>query len=68
MFLLELDGWNKAVFDCIRGLGKNEFDLKELYVFQPELKKKYPNNNFIEQKIQQEMFWRKAGVAVRICN
>jgi hypothetical protein len=53
--MYSLNGWTKAVFDCIQKLGKKEFELKELYDFKSDLKKVYPFNNHIEQKIQQQV-------------
>ena len=50
-----LNGWTKEVFNCIQKLGKKEFEIKELYIFQQDLKKLYPLNNHIEQKIQQQV-------------
>ena len=34
---------------------KQNFTLQELYTFVPNLKTKYPNNNFIEDKIRQQL-------------
>ena len=34
---------------------KQNFTLQELYTFVPYLKTKYPNNNFIEDKIRQQL-------------
>lgn len=66
--MYRLNGWNKHVFDCIQKLKKEEFDLKELYVFRSDLKKIYPGNNYIEQKIQQVVaqFFEKEGFLKRI--
>ena len=50
-----LSGWSKCVFNSIRKLGKNEFELNELYQFKADFKKDYPLNNNIEQKIQQQV-------------
>ena len=40
---------------CIENLNKKEFHLKELDVFLDELQLKYPNNNFIKDKIRQQL-------------
>ena len=34
---------------------KQNFTLQELYTFVPYLKTKYPNNNFVEDKIRQQL-------------
>lgn len=49
-----LTGWTREVWECIQLLNKDEFELDELYSFKPKLLKAYPNNNHIEQKIQQQ--------------
>jgi type II restriction enzyme len=40
---------------CIETLNKKEFCLQELYNFEEILKLKYPNNNFIKDKIRQQL-------------
>jgi type II restriction enzyme len=40
---------------CIESLHKNEFTLQEIYDFESALKQKYPNNNFIKDKIRQQL-------------
>lgn len=50
-----LTGWTKEIFKRIKRLNKDKFELKELYQFIPELKEIYPRNNYIEQKIQQQV-------------
>ncbi len=66
-----LDEWNKTLFlrdskteqkswlidimMCIDKLDKKEFSLQEFYTFVPYLKTKHPNNNFIKDKIRQQL-------------
>lgn len=52
---LETKGWLLDVMNCIDGLNKNEFNLNEVYNFEEVLKKKHPNNNFIKDKIRQQL-------------
>ena len=40
---------------CIENLNKQEFTLAEMYGFESILKQKYPNNNFIKDKIRQQL-------------
>ncbi len=40
---------------CIEKLNKKEFSLQEIYVFENSLKEKYPQNNFIKDKIRQQL-------------
>jgi type II restriction enzyme len=49
-----LTGWTKEVWECIKLLNKGEFELNELYSFTTRLKEIYPDNNHVEQKIQQQ--------------
>jgi type II restriction enzyme len=50
----EQKGWLLDVMMCIDKIG-NQFSLKELYAFVPYLKTKHPDNNFIEDKIRQQL-------------
>ncbi len=47
--------WIFDIMICIEKLNKREFHLKELDVFLDELQLKYPNNNFIKDKIRQQL-------------
>ena len=40
---------------CIENLNKKEFTLEDMYSFEYMLKQKYPNNNFIKDKIRQQL-------------
>jgi type II restriction enzyme len=40
---------------CIEMLNKKDFTLQEMYNFENILKQKYPNNNFIKDKIRQQL-------------
>lgn len=52
---IEQKGWLLDIMMCIEKLGKQDFNLKELYTFTPYLKSKYPKNNFVEDKIRQQL-------------
>ncbi|MDD2487643.1 MAG: DpnI domain-containing protein [Candidatus Gracilibacteria bacterium] len=52
---LESKGWILDIMKCIEMLKKKEFTLQEVYNFEPILKQKYPNNNFIKDKIRQQL-------------
>ncbi len=41
--------------NCIDKIGKKEFSLDEVYVFERELKIKHPGNNFIKDKLRQQL-------------
>lgn len=51
----ESKGWILDIMRCIETIRKKEFTLQELYNFEPILKEKYPNNNFIKDKIRQQL-------------
>ena len=52
---IEQKGWLIDIMMCIDKLGKKDFTLREMYAFAPYLKARYPNNNFIEDKIRQQL-------------
>ena len=47
--------WLIDIIFCIEKLSKKDFSLKEIYAFVPYLKTKYPENNFIQEKIRQQL-------------
>jgi type II restriction enzyme len=51
----ELKGWTLDVMRCIDLLGKKDFTLKELYLFEQILSQKYPDNKHIKDKIRQQL-------------
>jgi type II restriction enzyme len=48
-------GWLLDVMKCIDEIGTCQFSLDDIYRFQPVLKAKYPLNNFIREKIRQQL-------------
>lgn len=48
-------GWILDTMNCIDKIGKKEFSLDEIYAFEKKLKKKYPQNNFIKDKLRQQL-------------
>lgn len=52
---IEWKWWILDIMKCIENLHKKEFSLQELYNLEPFLKEKYPNNNFIKDKIRQQL-------------
>lgn len=51
----EAKGWILDIMQCVDSLHKAEFTLDEIYRFEEQLKRKYPNNNFIKDKIRQQL-------------
>lgn len=48
-------GWILDVMGCIDKIGKRKFSLNEIYAFEKYLKEKHPSNNFIKDKIRQQL-------------
>lgn len=52
---LESRGWLLDTLNCVERIGKIEFSLDEIYSFETELKIKHPENNFIKDKLRQQL-------------
>lgn len=52
---LESRGWIMDILNCISRIPFDEFSLKQMYSFESELRLKYPENNFIKDKIRQQL-------------
>lgn len=48
-------GWILDILKCVDSIPKTSFSLNDIYKFESELKIKYPNNNFIKDKIRQQL-------------
>jgi type II restriction enzyme len=48
-------GWLLDVMKCIDKLGRNEFTLKDMYIFENSLNKLHPENKHIKDKIRQQL-------------
>ena len=51
----ESKGWILDILNCIDLIESKSFSLDEMYKFEAKLKDKYPNNNFIKDKIRQQL-------------
>jgi len=51
----ESKGWILDTMNCIDMIKKEEFSLNDMYMFEDILKEKYPNNNFIKEKLRQQL-------------
>ena len=59
----ESKGWILDVMNCIGSINTEKFTLDDVYKFEEKLKLKYPNNNFIKDKIRQQLqFLRDKGI------
>jgi type II restriction enzyme len=52
---IDSKGWILDVMSCVDKLNSDIFTLDEMYSFESILKTKYPNNNFIKDKIRQQL-------------
>ena len=58
----EARGWLIEVMKCVESLGKKEFELDDVYAFETQLSRIYPNNRHVKQKIRQQLqFLRDRG-------
>ena len=48
-------GWLIDIMNCVDAIPDNEFKLCQVYDFEKILKQKYPHNNFIKDKIRQQL-------------
>lgn len=51
----ETRGWVIEVLKIIERIPMNEFKLSDVYMFEEALKQKFPNNNFVKDKIRQQL-------------
>jgi type II restriction enzyme len=56
-------GWVLDIMNCIDSISTEKFTIEDVYKFEEKLKLKYPNNNFIKDKIRQQLqFLRDKGI------
>jgi len=48
-------GWILDIMLCVDAIPKDVFTLEDIYKFENKLKLKYPSNNFIKDKIRQQL-------------
>jgi type II restriction enzyme len=48
-------GWLVEVMKCVESIGKNEFELDDVYRFETQLAQLYPNNQNVRPKIRQKL-------------
>lgn len=59
----ESKGWILDILNCIDRIKSDEFKLDDVYSFENELKQKHPSNNFIRDKIRQQLqYIRDKGI------
>ncbi len=48
-------GWILDIMKCVDEIKTDDFNIEEVYKFEYKLRLKYPNNNFIKDKIRQQL-------------
>ena len=51
----EKRGWTLDVLNAVRALGKNDFSLSDVYALETSLRKLYPRNRHVRDKIRQQL-------------
>jgi type II restriction enzyme len=51
----ESRGWLIEVMKCVEAIGRREFQLDDVYVFEQHLGRLYPQNMHVKQKIRQQL-------------
>ena len=51
----ESKGWILDTMRCVDLINKKSFTLDDIYKFEEKLKQKYPSNNFIKDKLRQQL-------------
>ena len=52
---IETRGWLLDTLSCVEKIPEKEFSLNQIYSFENELKIKHPENNFIKDKLRQQL-------------
>jgi type II restriction enzyme len=52
---VEARGWLIEIMKCVESIGKREFQLDDVYAFEPALSGLYPGNRHVKQKIRQQL-------------
>lgn len=52
---IETRGWLLDVLKCVERIPNDNFNLDEVYAFADELQQKHPENNFVHDKIRQQL-------------
>ena len=52
---VETRGWLVEVMKCVEAIGKEEFQLDDVYAYEGVLSDLYPNNRHVRQKIRQQL-------------
>lgn len=48
-------GWLIEVLKCVEDIGRAEFDISDVYAFEPRLRLLYPGNSHVREKMRQQL-------------
>lgn len=48
-------GWLVEVMKCVEEIGRIEFDISDIYAFEPRLQLLYPGNSHVREKMRQQL-------------
>jgi type II restriction enzyme len=51
----ESRGWTIELMKVLERIHQRDFSLNDVYSYEPELQRKFPNNNFVKDKIRQQL-------------
>jgi len=52
---IEARGWTLDILTCVDRIKSRRFSLKDIYGFEEHLRSKHPDNNFVRDKIRQQL-------------
>lgn len=52
---LESRGWLLEVLKCTEAIGRAEFELSDVYAFEPHLQRLFPGNQHVREKVRQQL-------------
>lgn len=58
---LEARGWLIEVMKCVEAIGKQEFELEDVYAYEQHLSQLYPGNQNVKPKIRQQLQFLRDG-------
>ncbi len=62
---MKFRGWLADVMACVDQIDEVEFSINDVYVFESQLKARYPNNKNVKAKIRQQLqILRDNGVLI----
>lgn len=54
-YKMDARGWMLDILSCLNQIPRQHFSLEDLYQFEGQLRRKYPNNHHVREKIRQQL-------------